>query len=108
MSEAKEVAAVVSGDETFERFRRTLADAVTVAINSGKRVGADHYCPIACFGETNQCKPPAGFVRQFLTFQLPNGAPTVFTEGFDGHEMTSYRGVDSYYRLGQLYRARFP
>ncbi len=38
-------------DETFERFRRKLADVVTVAINRGLEVGkGKHFCPLGCAG----------------------------------------------------------
>lgn len=106
----------IQGDEVFTRFRRKLEDAVTVAINSGTRVGrkfTDH-CPLGCVG--GQFFPvshrPGGGVARLLApwiAESPSMAPTSFAEGFDGLPCTHVNDETlPYYLLGLLYRARFP
>jgi hypothetical protein len=97
--------AMAQADATFEAFRRKLADAVTIAINSGVPVSSHDYvgccCPIGCL-PGNRARPPAQQVANSA------GAPlwglNAFMGAFD-------KGIDSgcvYSALGLAYRKRFP
>lgn len=113
---------VVTGDETFTRFRRKLEDAVLFAINNGKRVGKAHYCPLGCVphGGGPESSGPAHPTVSYLLYNttgvpLEITAPTEielrqFALGFD--DGGAYEGtvpaVGPYYQLGRLYRERFP
>jgi hypothetical protein len=99
--------------EAFRKFAARLADAVQKALAEGKTIAAGFvpwpgepcYCPLGCFPEAVTCQP--------------TGAPSSWAEGkrpidrfairdfylaFEGEKGSP----DSpYYRLGQVYRARF-
>lgn len=102
----------ITGDEVFTRFRRKLEDAVTVAINSGKRVRRvrGFSCPLgtAMRGVFDRPWPkPAA-----SAWNIAPGDAADFAGGFDG-DPTAYiedggNGSGPYYELGKLYRARFP
>lgn len=96
-------------DETFERFRRKLADVVTVAINEGKKlsvlagVAEPTYCPIGCHPKSTSMQP---FPFQgALLFAIRAGDACAFMAGFDGRPIHK---VSPYFELGCLYRSRFP
>lgn len=98
-------------EETFERFRSVLKKTVAKAIKRGVRISATPgcNCPISCFGDGTDPRPPASHVRRFLDFTLPPWAPTAFTNGFDGvEEIPGSAETIAYFELGQEYRARFP
>lgn len=99
----------------FEIFRRKLADAVTVAINSGARVTvrrlnphgflAAESCPLGCL-------PSAIAERRFRPFGhidpsvgLGYEDSVAFAHGFDDRPNTL--GDGRFYNLGRLYRERF-
>lgn len=95
----------------FTKFRRRLEDAVLEGINTGKVVSAtnhDCYCPLGCFPglprrpwEDEAVKELKGIIS--LT-NLVN-----FADGFDGNnEYRKCSASNPYFRLGRLYRKRFP
>lgn len=91
-------------DTVLERFRRKLADVVTVAINSGKRVSAERqYChsPLGCHPGAPFPHPTSGEVSE--AFGIADVDAYRFILGFSGIAHTS-----PYAELGRLYRARFP
>jgi hypothetical protein len=110
----------VSGDETFERFRRKLGDETLRAINSGKHIGNHKHCPLGCvsFRVTNNARPSHPTVSFLLNAPgVPAEilAPTEvelrqFAMGFDdgGAYAGSVPPHGPYFELGKLYRARFP
>ena len=85
-------------DPVFEKFRRKLADAVTIVINSGERVSASNarcLCPLGCLPEEKERRPCYLF-----------GPFAEFTAGFDA--VGSAGLFPEYKALGRLYRSRFP
>lgn len=105
----------ITGDETFTRFRRKLEDAVTVAINSGQVTllsvtkSERTHCPMGCLPEANfrNGTPPA--MSACTAWEIEKHQALAFQIGFDGEPYTDFGGDSlAYFRLGQLYRARFP
>lgn len=90
--------------KTFEQFRRELADAVTVAINSGRRIGEDNRAGCCCpLGVRTDLPFPGGFSAEAAWDIHPEEA-WEFADGFDGEAA----GDDSpFFQLGRLYRQRF-
>jgi hypothetical protein len=98
-------------DETFERFRRKLADVVTVAINEGKRVSvvSDCHCPLGCHPSAKSSIPFAKDGADMFGISGDDALSFIrgFTSRTDREEWPQYdRG--SYYELGRLYGWRFP
>jgi hypothetical protein len=96
---------VISGDETFTRFRRKLEDVVTGGIVKGKNVSADTlgaWCPLGCAEPLLARRP--GAVCAYQAFGIDEEAARQFIRGFE----CVPDGRGSYYELGKLYRARFP
>jgi hypothetical protein len=99
-------------DPQFQAFARKLADAVTVAINSGETVSSeDHHChcPLGCLPASHEPRPfPLHFKEDgFLGIGRSN--LWRFVRGFDGGVEVSVNDERSpYYRLGCAYRVRFP
>lgn len=111
---------VVHGDEAFERFRRKLADVVTVAINGGRRVTSDSRkwfalgggfgCPLGCVFTDAQVAdanyrlaPVAGMAAG--PWGLTIGEAMEFMIGFGD---CGNIAPTPYFELGRLYRERFP
>lgn len=96
-----------SEKRVFMRFRRRLADFVTVAINSGERVGAANgcRCPAGCHPRASARKP-APFVFARL-FRIPDDAAVAFAWAFDGTPCEEWLLFPQYADLGRLYRNRF-
>lgn len=95
-------------DETFERFRRKLADVVLEAIEAGFRVrstasqGDGNHCPLACHPRItgNLC----GGLESAKAFDISPENAWNFMRGFDIGDLSG----DPYTKLGRLYRERFP
>lgn len=90
--------------KTFEQFRRELADAVTVAINTDKRVGCgeDCRCPL---GVRTFSRHPITPIAAHV-WGLSSNDAGAFISGFDG--MPRWSSDDQrFYDLGKLYRERF-
>jgi hypothetical protein len=92
--------------KTFEQFRRELADAVTVAINSGRRIGKDNRAGGCCpLGVRTDSPFPGGFSAE-AAWDIHPGEAWEFADGFDG-DATGDRGDSPFFKLGRLYRQRF-
>lgn len=113
---------VVHGDETFERFRRRLADVVTLRINEGRVVTAEQKrwwsfgegcgCPLGCIFDDAEVNSSVNHARLAPTtyeaasaFGIKQDDSGKFICGF-----AEVRGVSGgpYFELGQLYAERFP
>jgi len=92
-------------DPVFVAFRRKLADVVTVAINSGKRVGisTEFSCPLGCHPEEEGVvsRPCSWYACKL--FVIDESDVLEFARGFD-----CAMGTGPYAELGRLYCARFP
>lgn len=92
--------------KTFEQFRRELADAVTVAINSGRRIGEDNGTGCCCpLGVRTDYAFPGGISAEYA-WDIGYDAAWEFADGFDGDGPSDY-GDSPYFKLGRLYRQRF-
>lgn len=92
--------------KTFEQFRRELADAVTVAINSGQPIGHDYSSECCCpLGVRTPCSnfPTPLYAADFWGIEHTQAAS--FINGF-GQCGTDY-GHPQFNALGRLYRQRF-
>jgi hypothetical protein len=102
----------ITGDETFTRFRRKLEDVVTVAINSGRRVGQpanntdDFCCPLGCLSKDLHYPSP---IRAAGLYDMRGYEHELsdFVQAFDIGDAEGER-PGPYFKLGMLYRARFP
>lgn len=109
----------MSDDPIFDRFAAKLADAVTVAINSGIRVSArykDCYCPLGCLAPdldpeaSNEFKRPCGAQARSYhesVRHIPDMAPHDFAYMFDTGKRI-FGNNEKYQELALLYRERFP
>ncbi len=92
-------------DERFRRLAAKLADAVTVAINSGKRVGGpprDHrLCPFGCLKGATSCAPFAQYGA--LELGCNEHEASDFMTSFD----SGYDFQTPFSKLGLAYRERF-
>jgi hypothetical protein len=100
-------------DPVFVNFRRKLEDAVTVAINSGIKVSASlqcNHCPLGCINNSVYSRPNGAQARRAADWIdiTPSMAPTAFAAGFDGHAAQLTPEITPYYKLGKLYKERFP
>ena len=99
----------------FETFRRKLADCVTVAINSGRRVGPfdsgeSQCCPMACFPVLSDFSFPTADDATRRRFPLQREQVLAFQDGVDGQWLIRedvHERHPEFYRLGRLYRERF-
>ncbi len=108
---------VVHGNYSFEKFRRKLADVVTVAINGGRKVTSNHIrwsngsstgCPLGCIftdyditAHGSVC-PVASTAAK--AFDILCEDANAFINGF-----SNLGGSDNpYYKLGRIYNKRFP
>ena len=98
-------------DPAFTKFRKKLEDLVTQKINNGRTIGhdahlwatrKDYSCPLGC--ASDYIMAPLGSTASDL-FDIETARAWNFIVGFG-----TGGGNNScpYYRLGQLYRARFP
>jgi len=94
-------------DPAFNAFRDKLGDAVTVAINTGKRVSSRDMsasCPLGCspdFRGRSGFRPFPWKAQQH--FPLKENDAAQFIVGFD-----LGAGVGRYAELGRAYREKFP
>lgn len=98
---------VITGDETFTRFRRKLEDVVTAGLAKGRNVSADTlgaFCPIGCIEPFRARRP--GPVDAAQAFGITEDSARAFIRGFECCPPNPNENV--YYKLGQLYRRRFP
>ncbi len=95
-------------DPEFRRIAAKIADAVTVAINSGVKittlddaVDENCKCTLGCVGATNGNSHPYAMPGLFQH----QGDTSDFFLGFEGG--SEYRSGRRFYRLGLAYRRRF-
>lgn len=110
----------MSDDPIFDRFAARLADAVTVAINSGIRISASDkscFCPLGCLGNPDPnnkgyyYRRPIGALARSLdpcVEELPPMAPLHFGSVFDEGNRFQIAGNEKYQALAMKYRERFP
>lgn len=102
-------------DPEFRRVAARIADAVTVAINSGVKLGPAYSsdgsvttrCPIGCMtlvSDPAVTHPSGGNGAKLLGIS-PSEA-WQFMHGFD-HDFGAADGQSALYRLGRAYRERF-
>ncbi len=98
---------MITGDETFTRFRRKLEDQVTWAINNGRVIGKrKSYCPLGA--SWPECPQSGGHsvTNPASWFGIEGGDAWAFADGYD--DVCCRNHQSPYYALGQLYRKRFP
>jgi hypothetical protein len=98
-------------DTTFRRFASKIADAVTVAINDGVKIGENHRrcrCPLGCFTLGTKITHPDPW---FVTLPVEQFPAVAFGQGFDGLQLDCDEDIDgdmsAYHALGLAYRRRF-
>lgn len=91
--------------KTFEQFRREIADAVTVAINSGVRITDERGSPyLRCpLGVRSLCSTHPSALLSSRTWDIGVKDAADFACAFDGKEVRA----GEYAALGRLYRQRF-
>lgn len=105
----------IQGDEVFTAFRRKLEDATLFAINSGipiKRDATIHAacCPLGCiFGRSSRNSRPGPMVAADA-WGIGWDEANSFAAGFDGIGSAAENtgALGAYFKLGALYRRRFP
>lgn len=94
-------------DARFRRIAAKIADAVTVAINSGKTIGQSigMYCPLGCL--SGRTRPGGNNAAWYLGCK-PDEA-FAFIVGFDCGGPCPASGFDyeAFHELGRAYRRRF-
>lgn len=86
--------------KTFDQFRRELADAVTVAINSGETIGLYGRCPLGVrTAERSPLPAPAADA-----WDISAEDAREFMRGFDHFH---FEPTCNFRKLGRLYRQRF-
>jgi len=95
---------------TNKRFRKLaakLADAVTVAINSGRKVGNRNggTCPFGCLFPPRVPRP--GCWQGARVLGCTQEEASAFMTAFDGEPRDRYTISEPFYRLGLAYRSRF-
>lgn len=101
-----------AGDETFERFRRKLADVTLAALNDGgPPISSDgarghHWmqcrCPLGCLFDAGNRRP--GDETAAKAFGIRTEDALDFINAFDGNDA----GAGPYAELGAAYAKRFP
>lgn len=97
--------------KTFEQFRAELADAATVAINSGVRIGIGDGCPLSL----KTCSYVPGCDEAAQAWDICIESAREFIAGYDTKRPAAayYDGRGDpvkdtpFFRLGRLYRERF-
>lgn len=92
--------------KSFDQFRRELADAVTVAINSGRRIGEDNGTGCCCPLGVRTDYPFPGGLSAEDAWGIDSEEAWDFASGFDGDD-PGHRCDSQFFQLGSLYRQRF-
>lgn len=97
--------------KSFDQFRRELADAVTVAVNSGVVIHdgsradltIDCRCPL---GVRTRVRHPTDVVAA-PAWGISTYSALAFAEGFDGERALWLGDHAKFFQLSRLYRRRF-